>query len=280
MAQNNTAIDVEIFARTALRFAAKRRALAPDAVATLTEDLVQGLARLTRPVGGGAQAPKVGANDPGIPQDSLAQFCAALVQPHPEAALDFVQSRRAEGMTRHEVYLGYIAAAARQLGEGWDQNRFSLTEVTIGSGHLYALMRALRAEAQARPAYDARKCALFAVVPGEDHGIGITVAADLFREAGWEIDLQLATDHAGLLARAERTLPPVVGLSLSSAVRVPALARLVLALRLALPHAVIGVAPAAGLDAMRLDGLLDVDLVLGDADTARAELERRIAPPR
>ena len=32
-------------------------------------------------------------------------------------------------------------------------------------------------------------------MPGEAHGLGITVAADLFRDAGWSIDLQIGADH-------------------------------------------------------------------------------------
>lgn len=273
MTRKVAALDVETFARTALRFAAKRRTLAPGAVETLTGDIVRRLTRISPEQAGTAPF--------AIEDDSLAAFLAAVIQPRAEVALAFIEARRAEGVTREEVYLGYIAAAARELGDAWDQNRMSLSEVTVGTGHLYALMRALRTETgQPRPAFDARKCALFAAVPGEDHSIGITIAAAMFRDAGWEIDLQLATDHEALMTRVERTRPQVVGLSLTTPGRVPALARLVVAIRLALPNAIIGVAPGATLDASRLDGLLDVDLVLHDAETARSDLERLIKPRR
>lgn len=272
MARQVAALDVETFARTALRFAAKRRTLAPDAVETLTGDIVRRLTTLAPDQIGTAPDPIAG--------DSVAAFCAALIKPGADAALQFIDARRAEGVTRHDIYLGYIAAAARELGDAWDHNRMSLSEVTIGTGHLYALMRALRAEVgPPRPAFDARKCALFAAVPGEDHSIGITIATAMFRDAGWEIDLQLSTDHSALLARLERTQPRVLGLSLTTEHRLPALARLVIAARLAQPRIVIGVAPAATLDTSRLEGMLDVDIVLGDADTARADLERLIRAP-
>lgn len=266
MAPPLSAVDVETFARTALRFAAKRRALPPEAAETLNAEIVR---RLSAAAANEADA---------VPDDSMDAFCAALVEPGPDAAMAFLRARQAEGAGHPELYLGYIAAAARALGERWDENRLSLTEVTIGTGHLYALMRAMRAEARpARAVHPGRRQALFAAVPGEDHSIGITIAADLFREAGWEIDLQLGSDHDSLVARAERLQPWVIGLSLSAQARLPALARLVVALRLALPGAVIGVAPAAALDPAGIDALLDVDLVLGDAETARAELEDRLA---
>ncbi len=282
------ALDVETFARTALRFAAKRRALPPEAAETLTGEIMRHLAGADAAVRPGADAgagaapgaiPGTGPGPEEVTAERLAEFCAVLVQPAPEAALAYLRARQAEGVGQTAFYLGYIAGAARALGAGWDNNELSMTEVTIGTGHLYALMRALRAEApMPRGGGDARKRALFATVPGEDHGLGVTVAADLFRKAGWEVDLQLATDHAALIERARARAPRVMGLSLSTEARLGALARLVVALRLALPGMVIAVAPAATLDATRVEALLDVDLVLGDAVSARAALERLVAP--
>jgi methanogenic corrinoid protein MtbC1 len=260
--------DAEIFSRTASLFATKRDAFAPDAVEGLASDIVRRLA---------AQHRDPSFPAPEISDDSIDAFCETLIRPSPAAALQFIEDRRIEGVTRQDVYLGYIVAAARSLGRGWDENRFSLLDVTYGTGHLYALMRALRAETSwAHPAFDDRRCALFATVPGEDHGIGITVAADLFREAGWEIDLRTGTDHDRLVTHVEDTQPPVVGLSLSTEHRLDALVRLVVAMRIAVPSAIIGVAPAASVDAARLQKLVDIDLVFDDAPSACHDLERLI----
>lgn len=269
MGKPEVTFDEEIFSRTASLFATKRDTFAPDAVEALAGDIVR---RLARSAGTG---PAFDAPD--ISDDSIAAFCDALVQPDPDAALRFIEERRAEGVTRQGVYLGYITAAARCLGEGWDEDRLSFLQVTYGTGHLYALMRALRAEsAAARPTFDGDRCALFATVPGEDHGIGITVAADLFREAGWEIDLQIGADHDDLIVHVERTQPHIIGLSLSTEHRLDALVRLVVAMRIVKPHAIIGVAPAWSVDAERLHELLDIDIVFGDAKSAFLELDRLI----
>lgn len=267
MGKPDLSFDAEIFSRTASLFATKRDAFAPDAVEALAGDIVRRLAR--------GRATQPAFDTPEISDESIAAFCDALVQPDPDAALRFIEDRRAEGVTRQGVYLGYITAAARCLGEGWDADRLSFFQVTCGTGHLYALMRALRAEnASARPAFDGQRCALFATVPGEDHGIGITVAADLFREAGWDIDLQTGTDHDDLIAHVERTQPHIIGLSLSTEHRLDALVRLVVAMRIVKPHAIIGVAPAWSIAAKRLHELLDIDLVFGDATSAFSELDR------
>jgi methanogenic corrinoid protein MtbC1 len=267
MTKPQVSVDADVFSRTAALFAVKRTALARDSVEMLARNVVHRLAQ-------GNKRPQTFDN-PQISQDSIDAFCEVLIQPDPGAALRFIQDRRAEGVSRQAVYLGYVTAAARCLGDGWEEDRLSFLQVTIGSGHLYALMRAMRTEGPTlRPAFDARRYALFATVPGEDHGIGITVAADLFREVGWEIDLQIGTDHDTLVAHVERSQPRIIGLSLSTGQRLDALVRLVVDMRITLPEAIIGVAPALNMDAGQLREVVDVDLVFGDATSARIELER------
>lgn len=269
MAKQQAALDPEIFTRTASLFEAKRVAFPPDAVGALATDIVRRLADFR------SQDPDFGTAR--IDEATIAAFCDALVRPGSDASLRFIQDRRAEGVTRQSVYLGYITGAARHLGKGWDEDRFSFLQVTIATGHLYALMRALRAEgAGLRKGFDIRRSALFATVPGEDHGIGITVAADIFRDAGWEIDLQTATTHEALMAHVERTHPLIIGLSLSTEQRLDALVRLVVAMRLVVPEAIIGVAPAATVDGKRLRALADIDLLFTDAPSAYRELDRLI----
>jgi MerR family transcriptional regulator, light-induced transcriptional regulator len=65
-------------------------------------------------------------------------------------------------------------------------------------------------------------------------------------------------------------------LSLSTAHRIDALVRLVVAMRIVMPHAIIGVAPASDVDAKTLHELVDIDLVFTDAPTACKELDRLI----
>lgn len=267
MGKQQVSFDAEIFSRTASLFATKRKTFPPEAVKALASDIVRGLAHYK------AREPVFDAPD--ISKISISAFCDALIQPEPDAALRFIEERRAEGVSRQGIYLGYISGAARHLGERWDADKLSFLQVTCATGHLYALMRALREEGPAAHfRSDTRRCALFATVPGEDHGIGITVAADLFREVGWEIDLKIGTDHDSLVAHVERTRPHILGLSLSTEHRLDALVRLVVAMRITVPHAIIGVAPASNVDEKRLRDLVDIDLVFADAPSACLDLDR------
>lgn len=269
MGNMHPAVDLQLFERATSLFAQKRATLDVDAVGTLASDIVRRLSRTVKP---SEKLPETV-----ISAASIGAFCDTLVHDDPYAALQFIDERRAEGTTRQDIYLGYIGAAATMLGERWDDDRVSLVDVTVATGHLYALMRSLRdEEIGVRRAYDARRSALFATVPSEDHGIGITIAADMFREAGWEIDLQIGIEHDELMAHVARSSPHVIGLSLSTERRLGELMRLVIAMRITVPKAIIGVAPGAGLDPDQLKNLVDIDLLFGDAQSALSELDRMV----
>jgi methanogenic corrinoid protein MtbC1 len=269
LGKQSTAINLETFDRTASLFVHKLRVLPESELELLAGDIVRRLARTVK-----TNSAQAGHE---ITAGGIAAFCDALVKDGPGAALQFVDDRRAEGASQKDVYLGYIGAAASELGKRWDEDLLTFFDVTTATGHLYALMRALRVEKEhGSPAGDVRKRALFATVPGEDHGIGITVAADLFRSAGWEIDLRIGMGHQGLMDHIERTKPKVVGLSLSTESRLAELLRLVLAMRIALPGALVGVAPGAGLDPTLLSDLADIDIVFTDASSAISDLDRLI----
>lgn len=267
MKDQSIVVDPQVYTRTAALFALKRSTLSPQAVEGLAREIVSRVAR--------AASARAQPGDYPICAASVAQFCDLLLEPdQPAVTLTFIEARRAEGATMQDVFLGYIGEAARLLGTRWEAGTLTPFEVTLGAGNLYGLMRALRAR-RGLTAHDVddRRAALFATVPGEQHGIGITVAADMFREAGWDIDLQLGLDQEALVARVEHKAPQIVGLTLSTRSRLPDLLRLVVAMRIMAPDTLIGVAPAGELTADDLRDIADVDLLFRDAASALADLE-------
>jgi methanogenic corrinoid protein MtbC1 len=258
--------DSQVFVHTSRLFAEKRRVLSPEVVEGFAKEIVTRVAEVV--------ASRVRSDKVSIDPERVAAFCDLLLEPdQPRVALEFITARRAEGATLQQVYLGYIGSAARLLGERWDTGEMSPLEVTLGAGTLYALMRALRASSFVMRPYDHRRVALFATVPGEQHGVGITVAADLFRDAGWDIDLQLGRDHARLMQRVTDTQPAIIGLSLSTSERLPELAKAAVALRLIVPDATIGVAPGDDVHPGEVRRVADVDMIFTDAASAISALE-------
>lgn len=269
MAKIDVDFDPAAFTQTASLFVAKREHLDVDAIEGLAREIVDRLSTAAI----ASHRPSLNEIDP----DDLSAFCEALLEPTSDAALAFITERREQGLARQDVYLGYVNGAAKWLGEQWDEDRLTSLQVTIATGHLYALLRSMRSD---RPlgvhVVDNQRTALFATVPGEDHGLGITVAADLFRDAGWDIDLQVGRDHDTLIHGIEKRRPFAIGLSLSTHHRIESLVRLVVAIRLTVPHAIIGVAPPDDFDEETLRRLVDIDLVFQDAASACTDLERAV----
>ncbi|MFY8145887.1 MAG: cobalamin B12-binding domain-containing protein, partial [Rhodobacter sp.] len=172
------------------------------------------------------------------PDADIDALCDALVCPREEAAADLVLEARLGGMSIDMVYLGYLAASARRLGERWDEDRTTSAQMTIAAGRIYAIMRGLRqafASDQYPKAGAAR--AMFASTPGETHTLGVTMAADFFRRRGWQIDLCTGLGHHELLSAAEAVAYPIIGVSAGSERMVFPLARLIVALRITSPAA-------------------------------------------
>ena len=117
-------------------------------------------------------------------------------------AADLVLQARLNGMSVDMVYLGFLAGAARRLGERWDEDRTTSAQMTIAAGRIYAIMRGLR-QAFTSDHYltPPQEHALFVSTPGETHTLGVTMAADFFRRRGWQIDLRTGLGHHELLDR-------------------------------------------------------------------------------
>mgnify|MGYP006190244689 CR=1 FL=1 len=90
------------------------------------------------------------------------------------------------------------------------------------------------------------------------------------------IDLKLAESHESLVRHADLGKPLVIGLSLSTKARLPELIRLVLALRIVTPSAIVGVAPALDMSDDDILQLVDADIIFRHAGRALADLERRL----
>lgn len=266
MSDQRTPLDTGAFNRTTVLFAEKRKVLAPQAVADLAKDIVRRVSTMKHP----ARAD----SDELVPEASVSLFCDALVQPSAAAALQFILDRQAEGVGRQAILYGYLAGAARMLGTRWEADEASFSDVIHGTGHLYAMLRAVPPYPEARQSSEFnRKTAFFAVVPGETHNFGVRLAAETFRDAGWKIDLRVDLDHDSLVHHVQQSQPDIIGLSLSTKDRLAELIRLVVALRLVRPTAIIGVAPALNMPDDILHKVADIDAIFRDARTAVRDLD-------
>jgi methanogenic corrinoid protein MtbC1 len=204
----------------------------------------------------------------GPPQAVIAELSQALISKSKFAGADFIRTVRAEGATIEEVYLKYLAAAARMLGDWWIVDRVSFAEVTIGASRIYGIMRGFRRN-NGRFVVDQQKTAVFASVPDETHTLGVAMAADLFRDDGWDVSLRIGLSHDALLEEIERLDCRLIGLSVSGEHSLRSLSKLVIALHIRLPATPILVAGPSIEEVSPLIDLMGIDGVASTIEDAR-----------
>lgn len=251
-----------------------RRSFPESALTVLAQEVVRRVAEnLAPPALTAALAP-----EPRPATAEIEALAMALCSPDREAAVARIEEARRRGASHDALCRAWLAEAARLLGAWWEEDRVSFYQVTIAAGRIYAILRILRLQhAQTLPHGPRR--AVFAPVPGEDHTLGISIAADMARNLGWDIELLLGRDHDGLIAELTRRDTALIGLSAGSKRALPALIQLIVALRISNPGARILVCGQIARANIGLVGITGADAVSPDLDTALAEMERLLTAP-
>lgn len=256
-------LEVSVYERSKANILRLKERLPEDLVANLAREVIQRIATRDSAVKDLAQEPS---------EADLEKLCLAFISDDDTAATKIITGLRAEGTGAEVIYLKHLAAAARMLGDWWTADRVNFTQVTFASGRMFAIMRSMKHLFE--PATPVpHKRALFASVPGEDHTLGVRMAADLFRKDGWDIDLHVGLDHDALVAKIEEEVPSgIVGLSISGEHSIDALSRLVIALHICCPHAVLLVSGQNIDEARPLLALMGLDGIAGTIEEAQDQL--------
>ncbi|SHH48130.1 cobalamin B12-binding domain-containing protein [Marivita hallyeonensis] len=163
-------------------------------------------------------------------------FCFALIEPTAQNAKMMLLKAHENGASHRDLCVDYIAAAARRLGEWWDDDIITFGDMAVAAGRMLHFLRDLREFVPVVPQRGSRE-ALFTTVPGEQHILGVTMAADIMRDHGWKIDLQINQPIETLCEVVRNNNYMIIGLSATNAERVRSLAATIVELRLAAPHA-------------------------------------------
>lgn len=240
------------------------RRLPENMVKDLTSEVIRRLAE---------RHAKPRPDDVEVSPERLETLCHALIRENEKHCLRLVEDLRDEGASLSTVYLSYLAAAARVLGEWWASDKASFTEVTVASGRIYAIIRAMRPALSVSGAIQ-RRSATFAVVPGEQHVLGVSIATNMFRAKGWAVDLCTAESHDELVEEIGNSDVPFIGLTASGTQSSMALVRLVVALRVSRPDAFILIGGHIADEDLGLVDISGADFVTADLQVAFDEMER------
>lgn len=139
-----------------------------------------------------SEAPPI---DPDAPLDAeiADAFAQMVVTKEPDSLIVFVGALLRAGRSMESIYVDLLVPAARRLGEFWDDDTISFTDVTIGLGRLQQVVRALGWNTPAHGDNDHMpRSAFFAPGPGEQHTFGLFIVEDFFRRSGWRTWIETA----------------------------------------------------------------------------------------
>ena len=192
----------------------------------------------------------------------------------------YVETLMQAGLPLKSVYVDLLIPTARRLGDDWNEDLISFTDVTVGLSRLQQVVRSLGRSLPPRdPAPDAR-AACFALAPGEQHSFGLMLVEDGFRRAGWRTWLDTG-DHAETPADAvSREWFDVLGLSASSDIAEEVLAAAVAELRRASrnPRLLVLAGGRVFAEDTALAVRVGADAVIGDAAQALSLADNAIKP--
>jgi MerR family transcriptional regulator, light-induced transcriptional regulator len=174
-----------------------------------------------------------GRRPPGAPcAATVEQLCADLVAADPRRGIVHLERLMAGGASVETLFDSVIPKAAARLGELWVEDGLTFTAVTLGMARLTDAFRTLSpAFMRMRRPIRRGQRALFALAPGEQHALGVVLAADYFQRAGWAVQVELQADRDTIVRLAGSQPFQLVGVSAGSRRMLPAVGDLVTRLR-------------------------------------------------
>lgn len=167
--------------------------------------------------------------------DAVRALAELVLARDTRAAVAAVEAQVARGVGLEAAYLDLVAPAARYLGELWDQDRIDFVQVTLGLCRLqqvvHTLGQAVPGRGDPELAREPAHRILLATLAGDQHSFGLTLLAEFFRRAGWDVHEAPGATRADLLALVRREPFAALGLSVGCESRLDATASILAALR-------------------------------------------------
>lgn len=209
-------------------------------VRTIEADIIPRLVRSHRPAPEPTPAPQplplvLGEVD-------VSRFVELVLAPGDGGWMDTVALLRGRGVSVEALYLDLLGPAARELGRLWEEDVVMFSDVTVAVGRLHRIMRGLS------PAFgsevdvpaDGRR-ALLLPAPGEQHTFGLSMVAEFFRRAGWDVVCELDSRTVDPVALVRGEWFDVIGISVGVEARLDWLKSGISAVRHASRNRAIGV---------------------------------------
>lgn len=145
--------------------------------------------------------------------EAFAQTCAAGDR---AACHALVQRLQTDGLKPEHLLVDLVAPAARHLGERWDEDTLDFTSVTSGLMLMHEVVHAFGYEVHDGPQESGEvRRVMLASAPGSQHLLGLSIVSEFFRNAGWQVVLEVSPSGAALARAVGNEWFDLVGLSVA-----------------------------------------------------------------
>jgi methanogenic corrinoid protein MtbC1 len=159
---------------------------------------------------------KHAAADEQKPLNDVEHFTALTLGTDEDAVFAYVEALVAQGVTVESIFLELLAPAARQLGTLWESDATDFATVTLAVGRLQRILWRLGERFANEDSRGGGESVLLTIIPGEQHSFGLSMVAEFFRRAGWNLCTGPFSSHQELISLAHNHWFDVVGFSISS----------------------------------------------------------------
>jgi len=204
------------------------------------------------------------------------EFARMVVSQDIATALSFIEAKRTRGASLESIYLDLLAPAARYLGQMWAEDWCDFTAVTLGLGRLHQIVRELSPAFQNEAKHeDHGRQILLAAAHGEQHTFGLSMVAEFFRRAGWDVTCMSAARAEELVQLVRDEWFAIVGISVGCETKLEGLATQIHGLRRASRNRALGVMVGGQVFVQRpeLVGLVGADATAVDGRQACLQAE-------
>jgi methanogenic corrinoid protein MtbC1 len=179
-------------------------------------EIVPRLMLVHRAAPGAAVAPEAVGSDQTLGPETTESFAMLALSKDPESLIAFVGTLLQSGLKMETIYTDLMMPAARRLGEYWDEDAISFTDVTIGLSRLQQVVRTMGWKRDHGEGPDhSSPSALFATVCSEQHTLALFIIDDVFRRAGWRTWIETSGFDDDLIEMVRCHWFDIVGLSAS-----------------------------------------------------------------
>ena len=160
------------------------------------------------------QRPAANIERPKADIDSAA-FARLVLASEPAEIVDHVERLMDRGVKLERIFLDLLAPVARKLGEFWEEDICTFTEVTLGLSRLHQVLHEIGRRAGGDMLNRNAKRRVYLVpAPGEQHTFGLSMLEEFFLHAGWETASDHAASRATILQTAATQSLDIIGFSI------------------------------------------------------------------